>query len=111
MKSLVIAIALAISGCTTTTSHLAASPPLKTVHSAKSREAVTDCLLNRVASDDVLPSRQVGPSETTLAFNGRGMVRQPALYLFVIHDEGTGSAIDVRRYANSSLAAAETCFS
>lgn len=111
MKFPLVALVLAVSACTTTTEHLAASAPFKTVHSQKSRDAVTDCLLNRVMSDDLLMKRDVGPSETTVAFNSRGMVRQPAIYLFVIRDEGTGSATEVRRYARASLAAADTCFS
>lgn len=110
MKKTATALALVASACTTTTAHLAAKAPFEVVHSQKPREVVADCLLNRVTSDEIIPDRQVGPTETQLAFNGRGLARQPAIYQFVIRDEGSGSVIDVRRYAHSNLAAAETCF-
>jgi hypothetical protein len=101
---------LAASACTTTTAHLAESAPFEVVHSQKPRVAVADCLLDRVTSDEVIPSRQVRPAETTLAFNGRGLARKPAVYLFVIRDAGAGSTIEVRRFTGASLAAAESCF-
>jgi hypothetical protein len=96
--------------CTTTTERLAAKEPFEVVHSKKARDIVADCLLNRVTSDEIVPSREVGPNATTLEFNGRGLARKPGIYNFVIRDEGSGSAIEVRRFASSSLAAAETCF-
>jgi hypothetical protein len=110
MRQTIAAIVLALSACSTTTEKLAAKAPFEVAHSQKSRETVADCLLNRVTSEDVLPSRHEENAVTTLSFNGRGMARKPAIYHFVIRDEGTGSAIEVRRYADSSLAAAETCF-
>lgn len=111
MKQTLAALAmLSATGCTTTTEHLAAKEPFEVVHSAKSRETVADCLLNRVTSEELLPGRQVEGATTTLNFNGRGIARKPAIYRFVIRDDGGGSVIEVRRYAKSTLAAAETCF-
>lgn len=101
---------LLLAGCTTTTQHLASSAPFEVVHSRLSRTAVADCLLNRLSSDEVIPTRDVAPSATTLSFNGLGMARHPAIYVFVIRDEQGGSSIEVHRYAKSTLAAAETCF-
>ena len=107
----VIVLALLLSGCSTTTARMAASPPFKVVHSRQDRAKIADCLLNRVTSEDVIATRTEAQSSTTLAFNGSmGMVRKPALYHFVIRDEPTGSEIEVRRYAGSNLSAAETCF-
>jgi hypothetical protein len=89
---------------------MAETAPFETVHSQKPRAAVADCLLDRVSSDELIPNRQVGASETTVAFNGRGLARKPAIYLFVIRDEASGSTVEVRRYAKATLTAAETCF-
>lgn len=105
------ALALLLAGCTTTTAHLAAKEPFEVVHSHQARTVVADCLLNRITSDDLMPTREIGTGITILTFNGRGLARQPAIYNFVIRDEPTGSLIEVRRYAGSSVAVAETCFS
>lgn len=110
MKRSLAALALATSACATTTTHLAAREPFEVVHSQKPRDAVAECLLNRVTSDELLPKRAVEGGTTTVSFNSHGMVMQPAIYQFVIRDEGSGSLIEVRRFAHSPLVAAETCF-
>lgn len=103
-------ISLLLSGCTTTSDKLAVKQPFEVVHSQQPRSAVVDCLLNRLTSDDLLPTRQVGATATTVAFNGHGLAANPAIYNFVIRDAPMGSVIEVRRFAKSNLAAAETCF-
>jgi hypothetical protein len=106
----IAALALLLAGCTTTTDHLTSSPPFKVVHSQQARAAVADCLLNRLSSQEVVPTRESDGSSTTLSFNGLGLARRPAIYVFVIRDEQSGSLIDVHRFAGATLAAAETCF-
>lgn len=103
-------IAFALTGCTTTSDKLAVKQPFQVVHSQQPRSAVVDCLMNRLTSDDLLPTRQVGATATTVAFNGHGWAANPAIYNFVIRDAPTGSVIEVRRYAKSNLSVAETCF-
>jgi hypothetical protein len=105
-----IASALLLSACTTTIEGMANQPPASVYHSAKAREAIIDCLLNRVGSDELRPQRTEAEHATTLGFTGPGIARKPAMYLFTIRDEEKGAAVEVRRQAGMSLANAETCF-
>lgn len=91
-------------------SHMAAEPPGRVYQSAKSRDVIADCLLDRVASPDLAPQRDDVGHVTNLGFTGPGMARKPAMYRFTIEDAGSGSMIEVRRYPGMSLAAVETCF-
>lgn len=102
--------ALLLAGCTTTTAQMIAAPPFNVVQSERSRDAVTNCLLDRITSNDLIPTRTAADGATTLSFNGRGWARKPAIYVFMVRDNGAGSTVEVRRYPGSSLAAAETCF-
>jgi hypothetical protein len=106
----IYALFILLGGCTVTTAQLSSRPPSEVVHSKQPRTVIADCLLDRIASDELIPARHVDPSFTTINFNSRGMVRQPAVYSFVVHDEPSGSMIEVRRFAGASLASAETCF-
>lgn len=98
-----------LSSCASTT-EMAAAPPFATVHSAKARGAVAECLLNRLSSDELLPRKDARGATTTVSFASRGWAKQPAVYVFTIRDEDAGSSIEVHRLAHANLATAETCF-
>lgn len=106
---LLLPLALLLCSCAST-AELAAKRPFSVVHSAKNRDTIAECLLNRVTTDDLLPKKEVGAGFTTVSFDGRGLAARPSIYQFLIRDEGSGSVVEVRRFAHASLAAAETCF-
>lgn len=110
MRSFVATAVVLLSACAGTMENMAAKPADGVYKSARGRTAVADCLLDRVSSDELVPQRQVSDHQTTIGFASRGIAMQPAIYLFVIRDNGAGSTIEARRFAKASLANAETCF-
>lgn len=105
--------ALTLCGCAST-AELANHPPKRIYHSDKARDAVAECLLNRLADTaDLRPEKQVSPSVTIVAFTGRGGILKPGIYHFTIRDEGPGSIIEVRTITGGvqmGMPTAETCF-
>jgi hypothetical protein len=94
------------------TAEMSARAPDRIYHSANSRSAVAECLLNRVSESGLAPERTVGDGVTTVAFTSAdALVRpKPAVYVFTIRDTATGSVIEMRRLGKAQLATAETCF-
>lgn len=110
MKAALFTLLLGLSACAST-AEMASEAPAKVYHSRQGRDAVAECLLNRVSSDELTPKKQVDGAETTVGFTGRGgLAAKPGIYLFTIRDEGSGSVTEARRFAHASLANAETCF-
>jgi hypothetical protein len=91
---------------------MGARAPERIYHSSKTRDAVAECLLNRVSESGLAPERAVGEDVTTIAFTSAdALIRpKPAVYMFTIKDAGTGSTIEMRRLGKAQLATAETCF-
>lgn len=103
------ALLLALAGCTT--GQLLQQPPSRTYHSGKSRAALADCLLNRLAGSEFrIDSRE--QRDATLVRASQGLTGV-TYFLFTIRDDPVGgSAVEMRR-ANSvapGLHNAETCF-
>lgn len=105
-----IPIVLLLSACTTTIERMANDPPARVYHSANTRNAIAECLLNRVGSDELTPRKTETEHTTTLGFTGPGLAMKPAMFLFMIRDDGAGSVVEVRRQAGMNVANAETCF-
>lgn len=105
-RAIVLPLFVAVAGCTTT--NLQSGKPLGVYASAQSREVVSDCLLNRLASKDLRGKITRGPTETIVTFD-TGLA---TVWVFNIRDDGSGSITEAHRL--SSLTAgrtnAETCF-
>jgi hypothetical protein len=104
-------LAFVLSGCATA-AEMAAHPPDRSYRSERSREAVAECLLDRMSDAELLPVRQDVGNVTTLAFeSGGGLARpRPVVYLFTIRGEANGSVTEARLLGRPSLIIAETCF-
>ena len=111
MKPAAAVAALALFGCATS-EEMAEKPPLMTFPSAKPRDAIAECLLNRVTAPEYRPSKTADGGVTVVSFASADALVKPAptVYLFTIRDSGAGSSTEVRRLGHASLAAAETCF-
>lgn len=112
MKFHVLAAALLLAGCATT-SQMAQRPADRTYSSSRPRAAIAECLLDRVTSADLIPERTVGAGITTIGFSSGGALRHPGIFLFTIRDAGNGSTIEARMLhglLGYSLTTAETCF-
>lgn len=94
------------------TADMAARAPDRVYHSTKSRDVVAECLLDRVSESGLEPERTIGEGVTTIAFTSAdALIRpKPAIYMFTIRDERTGSVIEMRRLGKAQLTIAETCF-
>jgi hypothetical protein len=87
--------------------------PVAIQQSVKSRDAVADCLLNRLSGSARRPERHDSPGKTTLRFTSLDQWTSPGLYLFTISDAGTGSLVEARMprgFVARGLPTAETCF-
>lgn len=102
--------ALALGGCATTAEQMTAKPPVATYHSDRAREAVSNCLLDRVSDAELRPQVSKTHDMTMISFASRGLGKGPILYLFIVTDDTGGSKTEVRRFAHASLSNAETCF-
>jgi hypothetical protein len=107
MKKSLLFCLISLSGCAT--NGIADHAPLATYSSSKPRQAITDCLVDRIADSFFKPHIQQGQGSTHLVFTGT--MSNPVLD-FVIRDDGTGSTTEFRRYTKitSGKSVAETCF-
>jgi hypothetical protein len=105
-------LSLVLAGCAST-AELPNYPPKATYHSEKSRDAVADCLLNRLTDPNLRPEVHKEAGLTTIGFTGLGGLTRPGIYLFTIRDERGGSVIEARMMkgmTKTGLPTAETCF-
>ena len=99
----------ALSACSTT--DLAQTTPDKIYRSARSREVVAECLLDRMTTGDNRMNKETVDGITTVSMTS-GIARV-AVFLFTIRDDGNGGSItELRRFNKIALGQhnAETCF-
>jgi len=105
----VVAVAAAhLVGCATM--HEAQSSPERVYHSHKSRDAVANCLIDRLADSNLRVHRNDEYGRTWIKVSGSLIAI--TYFAFVLRDEGSGTSIAMRR-ANrmaAGLGNAETCF-
>lgn len=90
--------ALALGSCATTDQFMRREPAAA-YHSAKSRDAVAECLLNRLSSIEYVFQRRDLGAETRVSLTGS---LGPVL-VFSIRDEGSGSVTEMRRATPMTL--------
>jgi hypothetical protein len=97
---------LALTSCTTT--QMDSKPPIATYNSARTRDAVTECLLNRLNTDNRIGKVVKGPAENVITFGGP----LGAVLGFTVRDNGSGSYIEMRRLSSITPGKtnAESCF-
>lgn len=112
MRNRVVSLLLmAVCGCSTTATAL--KSPIAVQASERSRTEVADCLLNRLASDDMKAQVDRGTSETVITFrHALDFLGGQPLWVFTVKDNGTGSVTEMRRSASTvgGRQNAETCF-
>lgn len=109
MNSRFLALACAagsVVGCTT--SQMAAKHSVATYNSERSREAVTNCLSDRLNTDNRIGKIDRGPIENVITFGGPF----GAVLGFTVRDTGAGSHIEMRRLSSVTPGQtnAESCF-
>src|SRR5687767_13579053 len=87
--------ALIFASCATP-AEMAARPADRLYQSAKARDVIVECLLNRMSAHDIIPQRQVGEASTLVTFVAHGGLTRPRpiLYQFTVTDRGSGSHIE-----------------
>lgn len=112
MKAVFLSLLL-LCGCATT-DELASAPPDHVYRSDKAREAIADCLMNRLSAPDIVPQKSEAVGVTTVGFTGHGGLTRPGIYAFTLRDApGGGSVIGARMIhgiAAPSFKTAESCF-
>lgn len=108
MKRAAPFLAIALAGCSI--NDLAASSVASTYPSAKRKDEVAECLMDRLASIGRLERRTVGDTVQVTVTSGAARV---GIYAFTIRDQGTGSLTELRKLkalSSPGLHNAETCF-
>jgi hypothetical protein len=85
--------------------------PVRTSQSARNREQIVDCLLNRLADPTNRRLRVSRSEHSTQIILDTAIVHTPALN-FVVNDAPNGSEIEFRRLSSLTpgRTVAETCF-
>jgi hypothetical protein len=99
--------ALTLASCATPAQFMRREPAA-IYHSAKSRDAVAECLMNRLSNIEIAFQRQDYGTETRVGMYGS---LGPGL-VYSIRDEGSGSVTEMRRATPMTLGqkTARTCF-
>jgi hypothetical protein len=90
--------ALTLASCATTDQFMRREPAA-VYHSAKSRDAVAECLMNRLSSLEIAFHREEFGPETRVSMTGS---LGPGL-VYSIRDEGSGSVTEMRRATAATL--------
>lgn len=103
---LLVVISLGLVNCTT--SQMQAKEPVASYTSARSREMVTECLLDRLSTDNRTGKVMREQTENVITFGGP----LGAVLGFTIRDSGTGSYIEMRRLSSVTPGRtnAQSCF-
>ena len=105
-KARITLLAALLAGCTT--AEMQVKAPVASYNSSRSRDIVTECLLNRLNNDNRTGKVVRSPTENVIIFGGP----LGAVLGFTVRDRGTGSYIEMRRLSSVTPGRtnAESCF-